>query len=331
MRGNSFGKLFSFVSFGESHGEALGVVIDGVPPGLDFSLEALQACLDRRAPGHVKGTTQRKEADQAIILSGIFENQTLGTPIAVMVKNTNQKSADYDKLKAEYRPGHADKTTMQKYGIRDHRGGGRSSGRETLARVIAGYFATLIIPNINVRAFISKLGPFEITEIPDDLRADWGPYSFPDLTRTHDIEKYLLNLQAQGESRGGKVSVVIEGCPAGLGEPAFDKLKAEFAKALLSIGAIVSFSYGWGEQMADLDGSVVSASPEAFGGIEGGISNGDRIVLNTVFKPTSTIGDKAKAGRHDPCIIPRAIPVVEAMIQCVLADHFLRQKAYQVE
>jgi len=306
------------------------VVVDGVPPGIKFSLVDLQACLDRRAPGQVKGTTQRKEADQAIVLSGVFDNQTLGTPIAVIVKNTNQKSSDYDQLKQDYRPGHADKTTMQKYGIRDHRGGGRSSGRETLARVIAGYFACLIVPQITVRAFIAKLGPFEVKDLPRDLNADWGPYSFPDLSKKEEIANYLVDLQARGESRGGKVTIIIDGCPSGLGEPAFDKLKADFAKALLSIGAVVSFSYGWGEHMADLDGSVVSKAQEAFGGIEGGISSGERIVLNVVFKPTSTIGDKAKAGRHDPCIIPRAIPVAEAMVQCVLADHFLRQKAYKV-
>ena len=328
MRGNKFGKLFSFVTFGESHGEALGVVIDGVTAGLNFSLEDLQLALDRRAPGRVPGTTNRKEGDKAEVLSGIFENKTLGTPIAVIVRNTNQRSKDYDKLKSEYRPGHADETTQNKYGIRDHRGGGRSSGRETLARVIAGYFAGLIIPKIEVRAFISKMGPFEANV--DDLinTNDISPYNFPRTEDNTEIKKYLLKLKAEGESVGGKISILVKGTPSGLGEPAFDKLKADFAKGLLSIGACVSFSFGLGEEMANLMGSEVSTKRENFGGIEGGISNGQDILLSTTFKPTSTVGEKAKEGRHDPCILPRAVPVVEAMVKCVLADHFLRQRAY---
>ncbi len=328
MRGNKFGKLFSFVTFGESHGEALGVVLDGVSAGLDFSLEALQLELDRRAPGRVAGTTNRKEADKAEVLSGIFEGKTLGTPIAVIVRNTNQRSKDYDKLKTEYRPGHADETTQNKYGIRDHRGGGRSSGRETLARVIAGYFAGLMIPKIKVRAYISKMGPFESTVEELREREDISPYNFPNTDKNTEIKKYLLGLKANGESVGGRISVLIEGTPVGLGEPAFDKLKADFAKSLLSIGACVSFSFGLGEEMANLMGSEVSTQRGNFGGIEGGISNGEDIFLTTTFKPTSTVGEKAKEGRHDPCILPRAVPVVEAMVKCVLADHLLRQRAY---
>jgi chorismate synthase len=328
MRGNKFGKLFSFVTFGESHGEALGVIIDGVPAGLEVSMEDLQLALDKRAPGRVAGTTNRKEPDSAKVLSGVFEGKTLGTPISVVVYNTNQRSKDYEKLKSEYRPGHADETTVQKYGYRDHRGGGRSSGRETLSRVIAGYFASLIIPTINVRAFISKMGPY--TSTLDDLlkNEDISPYNFPLTEQNEDIKKYLLKLKSEGESVGGKISILVKGCPAGLGEPAFDKLKADLAKALLSIGACVSFSFGLGEEMANLKGSEVSAKRENFGGIEGGISNGENIFLTTTFKPTSTIGEKAKEGRHDPCILPRAVAVVEAMVQCVLADHFLRQRAY---
>lgn len=329
MRGNHFGKLFSFMSFGESHGEAMGVVIDGVPSQLQFSLDDLQAELDKRAPGKLKGTTARKEADQAIVLSGIFEGQTLGTPIAVMIKNTNQQSEDYKKLKTQPRPGHADQTTISKFGVRDHRGGGRSSGRETVARVIAGYFAKLIIPQIQVKAFISKLGPFEYSELPKDLSQDFGPYHFPDLSKTKEIENYLVDLKTQGESRGGQVRILVDHCPAGLGEPAFDKLKADFAKALLSIGAVVSFSFGLGESMAAMKGSEVSALADAFGGMEGGISNGQRLLMTITFKPTSTVGENAKEGRHDPCIMPRAIPVVEAMVYAVLADHYLRQMSYQ--
>lgn len=328
MRGNSFGKMFSITSFGESHGEAIGVVIDGIPPGMDYSLEDLQHELDRRAPGRLKGATARKEPDSAEILSGVFEGKTLGTPLAVIVKNTNQRSADYDKLKQNYRPGHADKTTEAKFGIRDHRGGGRSSGRETVARVIGGYFAGLMLKKVKVRAWISKVGPFEYSEVPD-LNADFGAYSFPDTTKTDEIEKYLVGLKTSGESRGGSVRVAIDNCPIGLGEPSFDKLKADLAKALVSIGACFSFSFGLGEEMADHDGSFVSSDTSHFGGIEGGISNGERIIMKITFKPTSTIGEKAKEGRHDPCIIPRAIPVVEGMVKLVLADHYLRQNAYK--
>lgn len=331
MRGNSFGKMFSLTSFGESHGPAMGVVIDGVPAGLKVSLDDLQKELDLRAPGKIAGTTSRNEDDKAIILSGVFEGQTLGTPIAVIVHNTNQKSADYDKIKDEHRPGHADKTTMMKYGVRDHRGGGRSSGRETLSRVIAGYFASLILPQIKVKAYVSKLGPFEYKNILTNLNSDLSPYSFPDTSKNDEIRKYLEDLKAQGESVGGRVRIIVDRCPVGLGEPAFDKLKADFAKALLSIGAVVSFSYGLGDEMATLLGSAVSSAENAFGGMEGGISNGDKIVMTITFKPTSTIGEKAREGRHDPCIIPRAIPVVEAMVKVVLADHFLRQNAYQVK
>ena len=329
MRGNSFGKMFSLVSFGESHGPAMGVVIDGVPAGLKFSQEDLQRELDKRAPGKIAGTTSRSEADTAIVLSGIFEGMTLGTPIAVIVHNTNQKSSDYDKLLTESRPGHADKTTVMKYGVRDHRGGGRSSGRETLSRVIAGYFAGLILPNVQVSAFVSKMGPFEYKEIPENLNTDRSPYSFPETSKNTDIKNYLEDLKKNGESVGGRVRIVVDNSPVGLGEPAFDKLKADFAKALLSIGAVVSFSYGLGEEMALIKGSEVTNHPNAFGGMEGGISNGERMIMTITFKPTSTVGDKAKEGRHDPCIIPRAIPVVEAMVKVVLADHFLRQNAYQ--
>lgn len=329
MRGNSFGKLFSLTSFGESHGPAMGVVIDGVPAGMKVSLEDLQRELDKRAPGKIAGTTSRVESDKAIILSGVFEGVTLGTPIAVIVHNTNQQSGDYDKLKDDHRPGHADKTTIMKYGVRDHRGGGRSSGRETLSRVIAGYFAGMIIPDVKVKAFTCLLGPFEYKNILPDLALDIAPYSFPDTSKNDEIKKYLEDLKSQGESVGGKVRIVVDNSPVGLGEPAFDKLKADFAKALLSIGAVVSFSYGLGEEMALMKGSEVSSFPNAFGGMEGGISNGERMVMTVTFKPTSTVGDKAKEGRHDPCIIPRAIPVVEAMVKIVLADHFLRQNAYQ--
>ncbi|MEE2743099.1 MAG: chorismate synthase [Bdellovibrionota bacterium] len=331
MRGNHFGKMFSIVTFGESHGEAIGVVLDGVPPGLEISMENLQKDLDRRAPGKIPGTTSRKEPDKAEILSGVFEGKTLGTPVAVIVRNQNQRSKDYDKLKNSYRPGHADETTQIKFGIRDHRGGGRSSGRETLSRVVAGYFAGLMIPEVKIRAFISKIGPFQLKDpFPENLPKDLGDYSYPELEKASEIKQFLLGLKKEGESVGGKISITVDNCPAGLGEPAFDKLKADFAKAFLSVGAVTSFSFGLGEKMAELPGSVVSRDSSHFGGIEGGISNGERITMQVTFKPTSTIGEKAKEGRHDPCILPRAVPVIEAMTKVVLADHFLRQRAYQL-
>jgi len=330
MGSNTFGKLFSITTFGESHGPALGVIVDGVPPNLAFDPAALQAELDRRAPGKIAGTTSRKEPDTAEVLSGIFEGKTLGSPIAVIVRNTNQRSHDYDKLKDQYRPGHADETYMQKYGIRDHRGSGRASGRETVARVIAGYFAGLVLPKqVKVRAYTTVLGPFSYAN-PWELSAsdENAPYGFPDTTKNNEIRDYLLQLKASGDSVGGRVVIVVEKCPAGLGEPTFDKLKADMAKALLSIGAVVSFSYGLGEDMAYMKGQDVSEDRGHFGGMEGGITNGDRLFMTVTFKPTSTVGENAKEGRHDPCIIPRAIPVVESMVKIVLADHYLRQQAY---
>jgi len=313
VRGNSFGKLFSITSFGESHGEAMGAIIDGVPAGLEFSLEILQAELDRRAPGRSEVTTSRVEPDQAQVLSGIFEGVTLGTPISVIVSNLDQQSSDYDKLKNEYRPGHADKTTLLKYGVRDHRGGGRASGRETLCRVIGGYFAGLIIPKIEVRSKISQLGEI----------------SHPDMN-SEKVKNLLLDCKKQGESLGGKVQIEIDNCPPGLGEPCFDKLKADFAKAFLSIGSCVGFSYGIGEEFSRSKGTQVTADSNNFGGMEGGISNGEKILMTLDFRPPSTVGEKAREGRHDPCILLRVLPVVESMAKIVLADHTLRQRAYQI-
>jgi len=319
MRGNSFGKLFSINTFGESHGEALGVVLDGVPAGLAFNPEHLQDELDRRRPGRLKVTTARNEADKFEILSGIMDNSTLGTPITVIVRNTNQRSQDYNALKTEYRPGHADKTTEQKFGIRDHRGGGRASGRETLARVIGGYFASLVIPNIQFKAVISQIASFK-NESVDGI----------DVTQDKEVESYLLALKKNGNSAGGCVKLTISGTPAGLGEPVFDKLKAELAKAMLSIGSCMGISFGIGNDFAHKEGIEISQDSKNFGGIEGGISNGEDIVLNLTFKAPSTVGDKAKEGRHDPCILPRVLPVVESMAKITIADQFLRQNAYQL-
>ena len=305
MSGNSLGKMLSMTSFGESHGRAIGVVVDGMPGGLDFCLESLAKGLTRRAPGG-PGTSARQEADLPLVLSGIFEGKTLGSPICIIVENTDQRSEDYQDL--EDRPGHADRTTLLKYGIRDPRGGGRSSGRETIARVIAGYLAGLIIPKVSVECTILALG---------------------ELSDLQQMEQYLVQLASQGESVGGVVGVTIRHLPAGLGEPAFDKLRADLAKGLLSIGGCVSFAYGPAENFWRLKGTELISNPANFSGMEGGISNGDDISLRLDFRAPSSVGKWAKKGRHDPCIIPRALPVIEGMIKFILADHYLRQRAYR--
>lgn len=329
MRGNSFGQIFTITTFGESHGDSLGVVIDGLPAGLKVFKSDLQEQLDRRRPGRLDELTGRNEGDQAQILSGVFEEKTLGTPICVSVKNTNQRSQDYDPLKNDYRPGHADKTTIEKFGFRDHRGGGRASGRETLARVIGGYFANLIIDRFangtKIKAQIIHMG---------DFKADFNfnsksKYGHADDTKDQEIELFFRKLKKQGDSIGGKVELQITNCPAGLGEPVFDKLKADLAKAMLSIGSCMGIQFGLGEEFASLLGSQISQNSKNFSGIEGGISNGELINCQLYFKAPSTIGEKAKAGRHDPCILPRVLPVVEAMAKIVIADHLLRQNAFQ--
>ena len=326
MRGNIFGKMLSMTSFGESHGPAMGVVIDGMPANIDVSLDDLQSELNKRGPGRHAGTTSRYEKDQAEVLSGLFQGKTLGTPICIVVKNENQRSQDYALLKNEFRPGHGDKTTLLKFGTRDHRGGGRSSGRETLSRVIGGYFAGLVLPELQVQASIIQLGPFQ-TEPPSKYLS-LGNYKFADLSKEQEIEQFLLQLKAEGNSVGGVVSVRAENVPQALGEPCFDKLKADLGKALLSIGAVVSFSYGAGESFSKMSGQQASSCHGHFGGIEGGISNGAPIQLTVVFRPTSTVGKRARQGRHDPCIMPRACVVLESMVKFVIADHYLRQRAY---
>lgn len=329
MRGNSFGDIFTITTFGESHGEALGAVIDGIPAGLEVNLEHLQQELDKRRPGRLNVSTNRDESDQAKVLSGVYQGRTLGTPIAVIVENTNQRSEDYHKLKNEFRPGHADQTTIAKFGLRDHRGGGRASGRETVARVIGGYFASLIIPNIKFKAVITQIGPHTVKDKKLALRTNskigWGDESQDEM-----IEKYLLDLKSQGESAGGKVYLHISNCPAGLGEPVFNKLKAQFAHAFLSIGSCVGVDFGIGEEFAYKLGTEISTDQKNFGGIEGGISNGLDIVCTLTFKAPSTVGEKAKEGRHDPCILPRVLPVVESMAKIVIADQTLKQNAFQI-
>jgi chorismate synthase len=328
MPGNSFGMMFKVTTFGESHGEALGVIIDGMPGNIPVNLDHLKLELKRRAPGQHKVHTDRLEEDNPEVLSGVFENKTLGTPITVIVKNTNQRSKDYDLLKDQYRPGHADLTTKQKYGFRDHRGGGRASGRETLARVIAGYFAGLVTPKISVYAYIEQIGPYRLATSPANHSVDRGEINIPDPELTNTVINFLEDCKKNGESAGGIVSVSILNCPQGLGEPVFDKLKADLAKAMLSIPACTGFALGEGFNFASKLGSEISTKPESFGGMEGGISNGHEIHFKISFKAPSTVGEKAKNGRHDPCVVPRVVPVVEAMAKIVIADHFLRQTAY---
>ncbi len=327
MSGNSFGKVFKVTTFGESHGEALGVVIDGIPAGLAVDPGALAAELKRRAPGQHEVHTSRREADLPEILSGVFEGKTLGTPITVIVRNTNQRSQDYEPLKDSYRPGHADRTTIMKYGVRDHRGGGRASGRETLSRVIGGYFAGLVTPDVSFYAYIQEVGRFKLRKKPTH-QTPRGEINVPDEELSSEVIAHLRECKEKGESLGGVVALSITGAPGGLGEPVFDKLKADFAKAMLSLPACVGFSVGRGFELAGLSGSEASTDAANFGGMEGGISNGDEIFLRVAFKAPSTIGEKAKAGRHDPCILPRVVPVVEAMAKIVIADHFLRQASY---
>lgn len=324
MSGNTFGTLFKVTTFGESHGRALGVVIDGMPSKIRISEENLQAMLDRRRPGRLKVSTARDEADRCQILSGVFEGQTLGTPIAVMIENTNQRSQDYEKLKTEYRPGHADKTTQEKYGIRDYRGGGRASGRETAARVIAGYFASLICNEVKVEASITALGKHSF-----DNKNAGSKLGLVDSQMDDTVEKYLLDLKESGESCGGKVRVEINHCPVGLGEPVFDKLKAKLSHGMLSIGSCMGINFGLGEEFVTSLGQEISTDSSNFAGIEGGISNGEKIYFDLVFKAPSTVGEKAKEGRHDPCILPRVLPVVESMAHIVLADLILLQKRFQ--
>ena len=322
MSGNSFGKILKVTTFGESHGKAMGVVIDGMPPNLEIFEDALQTTLDKRRPGRLSVSTARDEKDIAVILSGVFEGKTLGSPISVIIKNTDQKSSDYDKLQASYRPGHADQTTIEKFGIRDHRGGGRSSGRETVSRVVAGYFASLIIPKVSIKSVISHIGEHPLS-VNFDSNSSYG---LGDASKDQEIKEYLERLKLSGESAGGKVEVTVSNMPKGLGDPCFDKLKATLAHGLMSIGSCMGVTFGLGDQFKSALGSQISQNKSYFGGIEGGISNGEDLQISLVFKAPSTVGNKAKEGRHDPCILPRVIPVINAMVSIVIADHKLVQR-----
>jgi chorismate synthase len=355
MAGNIFGQTFRITTFGESHGVAVGVVIDGCPAGLSIDQFFIQNELDRRRPGQSKLTTQRQEEDTIHILSGVFEGKSTGAPIAMMVYNKDQRPQDYDRFKEVYRPSHADYTYEQKYGIRDHRGGGRSSARETLARVAAGAVAKLLLQQaeIEIMAFVSQVGTVKMEHIPADLNTEAIESNLvrcPDPATATAMQQLIEQVRAEGDSVGGVISCVIKNCPAGLGEPVFDKLHADLGKAMLSINAVKGFETGEGFAAAAMRGSQhndefvgtgegVHTITNHSGGIQGGISNGEDIVFRVAFKPVATIakaqntvnkeGEAATIegkGRHDPCVVPRAVPIVEAMAALVLVDHWLRSK-----
>jgi chorismate synthase len=359
MSYNSFGHLFRVTTFGESHGPALGCVIDGCPPLIPLVANDIQKDLDRRKPGQSRFTTQRQEADQVKILSGVFEDErtggqkTTGTPIALMIENTDQRSKDYSDIRDKYRPGHADFTYDAKYGIRDYRGGGRSSARETAARVAAGAVARKVIPNVTIRAALVQMGPHAI----DRTRWDWdavhqNPFFCPDAEMAKFYETYLDGIRKSGSSIGAVIEVVADHVPAGWGAPIYGKLDADLAAALMSINAVKAVEIGDGMAVASLSGEEnaddMRIGPDGkplflanhAGGIIGGISTGQPIVARFAIKPTSSIltprqtidnqgleTEIATKGRHDPCVGIRAVPVAEAMMACVLADHFLRHRA----
>ena len=354
MSGNGFGHLFRFTTFGESHGPAIGCVVDGTPPRIPLSEPDIQYWLDRRRPGQSRFTTQRKEPDEVKILSGVFEGQTTGAPIGLLIQNIDQRSKDYGDIAEKFRPGHADYTYWKKYGIRDYRGGGRSSARETAMRVAAGAIARKVLgDSVRIRGALVQLGPHHIDRDSWDWDAvEDNPFWCPDRKAAQSWEGYLDEIRKAGSSIGAVVEVVAEGAPVGLGAPVYDKLDADLAKAMMSINAVKSVEIGaglaaaalTGEENADEmrmgpDGEPVFTSNNA-GGILGGISSGQDIVVRFAVKPTSSIltprktvtldgkdSDILTKGRHDPCVGIRAVPVGEAMMACVLADHLLRHRA----
>ena len=352
MAGNSYGTLFRITTFGESHGEALGGIIDGCPSGIALDLEAIQFEMSRRKPGQSKIVTQRKEPDDVQFLSGIFEGKTTGTPIGFIIPNTNQKSDDYSHIKDNYRPSHADYVYEKKYGIRDYRGGGRSSARETASRVVAGAIAKQMLPDIKINAFVSSVGPIFLEKPYQELdfsKIENNPVRCPDEDKALEMEEYIMKIKKAGDTVGGTVTCVIQNAPIGLGEPVFDKLHAELGKAMLSINAVKGFEFGsgfCGSQMKgsehnDLYNPDGTTKTNLSGGIQGGISNGMDIYFRVAFKPVATIMQKQDSldssgnitemtgkGRHDPCVVPRAVPIVEAMAAIVLADFYLINKTY---
>lgn len=354
MAGNSFGTLFKLSTFGESHGKAIGGVIDGCPPGVELDVDEIQRELQRRKPGQSKITTQRKEPDEVEFLSGIFDGKTTGTPIGFVIQNKNQRGRDYSHIKDVYRPSHADYTYDKKYGIRDYKGGGRSSARETACRVVAGAIAKQFL-NLKITGFVKSVGELALDKDYEELdfsQIEKNNVRCPDPELAEEMEQHIKGIRKQGDTVGGVVSCYIENVPIGLGEPVFDKLHARLAQAMLSINAVKGFEYGSGFSGTKMKGSqhndVFDESGKTqtnnSGGIQGGISNGMPIYFNVAFKPVATVmqkqetinakGEKVEMqgkGRHDPCVVPRAVPIVEAMAAMVLADFVLFQSSLKNE
>ncbi|WP_417290980.1 chorismate synthase [Corallibacter sp.] len=352
MAGNSFGKLFKLTTFGESHGVAIGGVIDGCPPGLELDFDAIQNELDRRKPGQSEIVTQRKEPDTVEFLSGVFEGKTTGTSIGFNIRNTNQKSKDYSHIKDVYRPSHADYTYDKKYGIRDYRGGGRSSARETACRVVAGAIAKQLLASVSINAYTSSVGDIFLEkpyQALDFSKTESNIVRCPDPEVAEKMIQRIKTIRKEGDTIGGTITCVLQNVPVGLGEPVFDKLHADLGKAMLSINAVKGFEYGSGFCGAKMKGSEHNdlfnpdgtTKTNLSGGIQGGISNGMDIYFRVAFKPVATVIQKQDAldsagnivemqgkGRHDPCVVPRAIPIVEAMAALVLADYYLLNKMY---
>ena len=353
MSGNSFGKIFVVTSFGESHGPAIGCIIDGCPPGVELGPDDLQHDLDRRKPGKSRHTTQRREADRVEILSGVFEGRTTGTPIALLIQNTDQRSKDYSKIMDRFRPGHADYTYTMKYGFRDYRGGGRSSARETAMRVAAGAVAKKFLEQrygIRIRGYLAQLGPIKAQKL-DWQQVEENPFFCPDPDKVPEMEAYMDALRKEGNSVGARINVVARGVPPGLGEPIFDRLDADIAHALMSINAVKGVEIGAGFACVAQKGTAHrdEITPDGFlsnhaGGVLGGISSGQDILASIALKPTSSLrlpgrsvnlsGEAVEVvteGRHDPCVGIRATPIAEAMLAIVLMDHVLRQRAQNAD
>lgn len=352
--GNTFGNLFKLTSFGESHGSMIGGIIEGCPAGLEINKGLIQKDLDRRKPGQSKVTSPRKEDDKVQLLSGIFEGKSTGTPIGFLIPNINSKSQDYSNIKDVFRPSHADYTYEEKYGLRDYRGGGRSSARETACRVVAGSIAKQLLNNygIKISAYVSSIGNIFADEKNMDLNKDYDSniVRCPDNDASEKMINLITDLKSKGNTVGGQIKCIINGVKPGLGQPVFDKLHADLGKAMLSINAVKGFEYGSGFSGSKMTGSVhndefivengnVSTKTNNSGGIQGGISNGEEIYFKVAFKPVATIMSKQNSidkektnvelsvkGRHDPCVVPRAVPIVESMAAIVLADHLLRNR-----
>ena len=353
MSGNTFGKLFTVTTFGESHGLGIGAIVDGCPPGLSLTEEDLQLDLDRRKPGTSRYTTARREADQVKIMSGVFEGKTTGTPIGLIIENTDQRSKDYGNIASSFRPGHADYTYSQKYGFRDYRGGGRSSARETAMRVAAGAIAKKYLKEkfgVEVRACVSQIADISAEQYDWDF-VETNPFFFPDESKIEQLDETLRGIIRQKDSIGAKVTVVANNVPVGLGEPIFDRLDADLAHGLMSINAVKGVEIGDGFEVVNQKGSEHrdELTPEGFstnhaGGVLGGISSGQPIVANIALKPTSSIGVSGKTidaegnsadivtkGRHDPCVGIRAVPIAEAMVALTLMDHLLRHRGQNAD